>query len=424
MLLKLENTMNKKHYKDYLITILITLIITFSVALFFQLELLFRCEKKVNFEELNLKNLSKFYTIEQLEKIIKKYPKNTAAYIKIANIYEQLNELKNASDYYKKALVVSKRSNFSLYSYAVFCANQGFLNLATTLAEEITANNPKTYEYRAVIYEKIADNLLDENPQGANKAYQIAYKYAKNAQNNFLKKQIQKKYALSYTKTADEKIKEKLIDEALYDLNNSLKIMQNPLAQYKLALIYKDIDPELAERYLSRTLREDPYLINPYIYNSILNNLYKIANETNNNGDINYYSNQMKKFKKKLQNAYLYKDDVEISNTKIIAQKKPFSKQINYILNFNIKNNTDTTIKNLYFDVEIITQSKTHKIEKQLITNINPLLQYKNTDFNVDIDNSFHLSDIKKNNNIYIKYYCKKAKNAPWTLVTIQYINI
>lgn len=429
MRLKLENIMNKDShhasYKSYLLTILLTVILTFTVAFAVQLNLLFRCEKKINFEELNLENLSKFYTLDQLEKLIKKNPNNTAAYIKIANIYAQLNEPANANIYYKKALTVSKRSNFSLYSYAIFSADNGLLNNALALAEEISANSSKTFEFRAKIYEAIADNLtLNNHFDGANKAYQIAYKYAKNVDSKALKKRIQEKYAISYTKTADEKIEEHKVDDAIYDLKNSVKILSNPIAKYKLALIYKDIDPKTSERYLSQVLREDPYIINPYIYNTVLNNLYKNANLTNNSSDINYYSNQIKKFNKKLQTTYLYKKDVSITNPKIIAQKKAFSKENSYILSFDIKNNSDLIIKDLYFNVQLIGGSKIYETEKQLISKINPLIQYSNSvNLKFELNNGFKFNDLE-NNNIYIKFYCKKAKKAPWTLITIQNINI
>ncbi len=416
--------MNKKAkipLKEYFVTVFVTIILAVSVAFLFQLELLFRCEKKVNFEELSLKNLSSFYTIEQLNKIIQKNPNNSVVYIKIANIYRDLGELKNANEYYKKALVTSSRSNFSLYSYAMFCADNNLINFATSLAEEISANNPKTFEFRARIYELIADKLDEtSNFDGANKAYQIAYKYAKNVDNPLLLKAIKYKYAISFTKIADEKIENKETDDAIIDLKNSLKIEQNPIARYKLALIYKDSDPRTAERYLSRVLRENPYLVNPYIYKKILDDLYKKANNENNSSDINYYSNQLKKFKRKLKTAYLFKNDIKIENLQIVNVKKLLNKK-QYLL-LDVKNNTDSAITTLYFDIEIINNSKTINFEKALITKINPLLQYSNAhNLKVELDDDFKIDDIK--NDIYAKIYCKKAKKAPWTLITVQKIH-
>ena len=424
--------MNKKKnaskipFKDYIITIITATIIVFSVAFCFQLELLYRCEKIVNFEELSLKNLSEFFSIGQLEKLIEKNPENVIAHIKLANLYAKLNENTKANQYYQKALVLSQRADYILYCYAVFAAKNNMLNTATTLAEEIRANNAKTYEYRATIYEAIGDKLTQEKHfEGANKAYQVAHKYAKNIKNKKLAKKIQEKFALSYTKTADDHIIEGRVDDAIIDLKNSLKILQNPTARYKLALIYKESDPKTSERFMSKVLRENPYLVNPFIYNSLLNELYRIANIINNDGDINYYSMQLKKFKKIIAKAYLFKKDVTIDNPRIYCEKKFKSKEEKYFLKFDIKNNTDSNITDLFFDIQIISNSKTFEIEKQLITKINQLIHYDEPKtLDVEIDDEFKLHDIQKNNDIYAKFYCKKAKKAPWTLITIQKINI
>ena len=410
--------------KDFLVTILISAIIALSCALVFELELLFRCEKKVNFEELKLKNLSKFYTIQQLEKLAKQNPQNSVIYIKIANIYTSLKEYKNAQKFFEKALVVSKRSNFSLYSYALFCARYGLLNNATSLAEEISANNPKTFEFRAEIYEAIADSLSDLGYfEGANKAYQIANKYAKNIDDKKLAKNIREKYALSYTKLADEKINANKIEDAILDLKNSIEICSNPIAKYKLAIIYKDIDEKVSERYFSQTLRQNPYLVNPYIYHSLLAKLYNKANLEGSDKDIDYYAIQMKKLSKKLKDAYLYKNDVSITSSKIIQKKKFYSKEPKNYLNFNIRNNTDTPIKELYFEIMVISGTKTYKIEKKLTTKLNPYLKQQDI-LNLDtyIDTTFLKENL--NNNIYVKYYCKKDKKAPWTLIAIQKVDI
>ncbi len=423
--MKSENIMIKKKYIKYIATFIITLILVFTIAVGIELELLFRCEKKVNFEELNLKNLSKFFTISQLEKLIEQNPDDSAPYIRIAEIYNRLDEPAKANSYYKKAIVVSKRSNFSLYSYAIFCANNGFINLATTLAEEIRTNNMKTYEFRAKIYEAIADNM-DENAiyDGANMAYKIAYKYAKNVDNKKLYNRIKEKYAVSYTKTADEKIEEGLVDEAIIDLKNSIKVKSNPLAKYKLALVYKNIDLKMSELYMSQTLRDNPYIVNPYIYNSILDTLYNKANYENDSTKIDYYYTQKKKFTKKMLNAYLYKKDITISKPKFVSEKSGmFSKEKKYLA-ILLKNNTKQVIDSLYIQVHIIRNSHTDKIEKKIITKLNPLIYYSNPQaYKIELSDEIITNINNKADDMHLKFFCKKAKNAPWTLVSILKVN-
>ena len=82
--------------KKTIITVLVTIVLIFVFATVVELELLFRCEKKVNFEELNMKNLSKFCTIEQLEQLKRNNPNNGIVDIKLANLYASLNETSKA----------------------------------------------------------------------------------------------------------------------------------------------------------------------------------------------------------------------------------------------------------------------------------------------------------------------------------------
>ena len=131
----------------------------------------------------------------------------------------------------------------------------------------------------------------------------------------------------------------------------------------------------------------------------------------------------MKKLSKKLKDAYLYKNDVSITSSKIIQKKKFYSKEPKNYLNFNIRNNTDTPIKELYFEIMVISGTKTYKIEKKLTTKLNPYLKQQDI-LNLDtyIDTTFLKENL--NNNIYVKYYCKKDKKAPWTLIAIQKVDI
>ena len=71
----------------------------------------------------------------------------------------------------------------------------------------------------------------------------------------------------------------------------------------------------------------------------------------------------------------------------------------------------------------MISGTKTHKIEKKLTTKLNPYLKQQDI-LNLDayIDGMFLKNNL--NNNIYAKYYCKKDKKAPWTLIAIQKVDI
>ena len=214
--------MNKRKHnsvKEYLLTIFVSFLITLTIAFVVEIELLFRLEKQVNFQELNVENLAKFCTIEELEKQLAKTPDDVILNIRLAKAYEDIKNLEKANDFYKNALSISSRSNFALYSYAMFCAQNDMYVFAATLAEELKGNSKKINLYKAKIYEKIADGFSFKKEYPASvKSYQIAYKYAKSIGDLKFLSQISKKYALDYIYLADLNMGFNEIDEAISNL--------------------------------------------------------------------------------------------------------------------------------------------------------------------------------------------------------------
>ena len=156
--------MNSKmrSYAQYLITAIVTIIVVFVLCLTLELVLLFKCENYVVKNELNTANLVRFATIEQLDKYLLNEPDNYVVMIKKAKILEDLGEVQDANKLYMKALKISSRSNYTLYSYAMFCAKQNYYAIASSLAEEIPGNTRKNIKYKAEIYKLLADAMYDK----------------------------------------------------------------------------------------------------------------------------------------------------------------------------------------------------------------------------------------------------------------------
>ena len=419
--------MNKKHnyIKEYVLTFIIATLVVVTFCLCFELNLLFVSEKKVNQEELNMANLSKFCTISELEKRRIAQPSDYLVDIKLAQIYESLEKFDKANEFYLSALKKSARSDFSLYSYAMFCANHSLYGTAATVAEELSSNNKYHNLYKAKIYKSLGDNLEKENQiLAANKAFQVSYKYAKALDDDEYIKLITEKFAKSYIGVADYNIQLKNLQDAILNLNNSIRILDTPLARYKLGLINIDIDKIEADRFISSAFDENPYLVNPYIYNKLLNDLMSEAKSANKQSSLNYYSMKLNRFKKQLLKYYIYKDDIFIENVKIAQSKKLFSKNEKYILSFDLKNNTKFSLNSLFMKLEIAINSKTYTIEKKLLTYGKSLGYYEKLEqiqFELPKDATFITVPFK--NDVIVKFYAKKRKNAPWTLIGIEQLN-
>ena len=414
-----------KYIKEYLITMLVCSLIVVAISFCVELELLFRTELKVNEQELNTDNLSKFCTIEELEKRLAQEPTNYAINIRLAMIYESLHKYAKANEYYQNALKLSGRSNYSLYSYAMFCAKRGLYGISSALAEEIKGNNLKTIQYRAKIYDAIGDSLYNANDySAASKAYQVAYKYAKNMNDRDKYSDIKSKFANSYAKSADLHMEKAMIQEAILDLENSLRIKKNALASYKLALIYKDIDKVKAQKHMQDAFRANPFIVNPYIYNSLFEDLIEDAKLTGNQNALNLYSVKHEIFKKQITRSYVYKNDILIDNSYISHQKKMFSDDDKYVLIFDLKNNTKFTIDELHIEIELFINSKRYVLNKKIISYKNPLDAYDIMQkVTIELPNDVGFINVKDKNDITAKYFVKKTKKAPWTMAKIEFLN-
>ena len=421
--------MNKKSInplKNYIITIIVTAVAVISLCFCVELELLFRTEAKINSEELNVENLVEFCTIEQLEKYLQKNPKDYFAKIKLAGIYEYLKEYDIANKLYVEAVGTSVRSNFALYSYAEFCARRGMFNLAATLADEIMEVNDKAFEYRAKIYSQIAETLMKKKQYDAVvSAYQIAYKYAKNSKDLQFKEHIRLQYAKSYIMLADENIKKNKIKEAISNLNNSLKIKESDEARYKLGLIYINVDKFIAEKHISSVFKKNIFMVNPYIYNSLLVDLSDESKNTRGLHSSDYYTLKLNSFKKKLSENYVYKNDILIENSFIAKKKKFLSKDFSYFLVFDIENNTKVKIPELYLQVILYVDNNQYKLDKKMFSYAQPLDFYEIIEQNkILLPKNFKIDNLKDKNTVIIKYFARKNENAPWTLIKIDSLNI
>lgn len=414
-----------KVVKQYLPTIIISLAILIAVCMLIELELLFRTEKEVTFSELNVENLSKFCTIEELEKKLAQNPDDYILNIRLGQMYESIGKLDIANDFYKSALRLSNRSNFAIYSYAMFCAKNNMYVFAATLAEELDDTSKRANYFKAKIYEEIAD-ALDElnNYPAAVKSYQVVYKYTKSLNDKKYLNLIAQKYADEFIKLADYNMQKKDYEEAASNLKNSLLIKKSALANYKLGLIYLSNDKKLAEKYINQAFFENPYIVNPYIYNKLLNELIKDAESTNDSSVANYYNSRLKRFKILLDKVYLYKDQIVVENSAFVTQKTFFNKVKNKLF-FEIKNNTDKKIEELYIKAELYVNGKKYLLEKKCIDKAHLLEPY--SDFipmYFDLDKEIDFNNLTKNDDVFIRFFAKKTKNAPWILIKIDFPNI
>ncbi|MBQ2983290.1 MAG: hypothetical protein IJD57_00645 [Candidatus Gastranaerophilales bacterium] len=420
---------NKKLHSripEYITTVFLSVVVMFFICLAVEMDLLYKVEERVYKEAFSMASLAKFSSIDALQKKLLTEPNNYMIYIKLAHIHEDYSDFKKANQYYEKALKLSNKSNFSLYNYAIFLAKQKFYTLSATFAEDLILHNKKAIEYKAKIYETMADKMeADGEYLAATKAYQVAHKYAKSLHGKEFYEQISKKYSTSCIELADINVQDKKIEEAIMNLKNSLKIYETDVAKYKLALIYKDTNTKEAYKLLADVFKKNPFMVNPYILNEVLEDLIAQAKSQGNISLADFYIMKKNRFEKQLKEEYIYKGDLTIENAHIVVHKPNIFSKKHYFLKFDLKNNTKTIIENLYFEFEVYINDKKYDAKKHIITSSNKLGYYEEMkDIEISLPLALERKLTSKKQHAIIKYYARKKKIAPWILLKIEGVNI
>ena len=251
------------------------------------------------------------------------HPDDFTINLKLAILYEKKEAMNLADLQYKKALMKSPRSEYSLYRYALFCIKTERYTEAINLIENITDSPSKgVIGKKLAIYEKIAGELLEVGDYvDSSKIYALAYRYAK-ILNGEKKEEILKKLEKSYLLSADDHIARNNYEQAKLDLEALLKLKDSPLAEYKLALIYKPFDAEKSAEYMMSAFKKDPSIVNLEIYYNILDELIEKSLAEEDEVSAKLYKHKQARLKKFIENNLLYSTDLLVYNPIIKSENK------------------------------------------------------------------------------------------------------
>ena len=423
--MKLKNIMNRKivnRIKEYSATAVVTVVVVILLCLFVQFDLLFNTEKKVTDRELSTENLLEFCKIELLEKRLQKEPTNYVIAIKLAKNYEKLKEFKQADRYYSDSVKLSNYSAYPVYSYSIFLAKHGDVARTVELVDYLKLQTKKNIEYKANIFHELGKYLNTVKEFEASvKCYQIAHKYANVLNDAKFLEIINKEYAQAYINLAEYHIHRGDINSAILDFENSLNILPNDLVKYKLGLLHLTTDKLKAEKYLSEIMDSNIYILNPYIYNKLLNDLIELSDTKAQTHSKEYYQLKQRKLIKLMEEYFVFKNDILISNFHILQSKKLLSRNKNFDMYFDVTNNTKTKLNKLFIKIELFVNNKQYVISKHVINSVNALSAFETEkEIKLPLPNDFEFIDIKKQNDVIVKYYAKKKNAAPWTLIKIE----
>ena len=294
--------------------------------------------------------------------------KNYNVCLQIGHLYEL------AGDYLK-----AEYAYYNAYQKSPNGVYNAHLKLATVLilqnkvddAKQIIDSTKDTNSLRLIRFKTRANIVLGDKFYAEGKflkaadAYEKAYYYYDRLtkKDKIIKESIRQRLINSYLEASGVIIKNGYNSDAVRFLKKALKYdPENLNIQYRLAIVYSDLDPIIALDYFEPLLNKIPQDID---YNAYTKSLMKAANIADIQGNgikAKYYRYKVHSFDLYTNRKVVYKDNVELSFEDFRIKKDFFTYKLNAKL--KIKNISPQDITKLYADVVL----RNGKVIKQSLT--------------------------------------------------------
>lgn len=366
---------------------------------------------------------SRFKTesISELLEQERKRPDDYMINVKLAGLYETIEQFFKSDEEYKKALTKAPRSEYVLYRYALFCASQGRFDEAIILVENIPdSTNRGSLSKKLAVYQYMGDKLLEKGDYlNATKIYSAGSKYGR-ILNDRKSVEIKKRLARASLLLADEQIEEHNSEQATLVLENLLKVYNSPEARYKLALIYRPTDPKRSAKIMDDLMKTNPELINFDIYYSILQDLIKKSTAEGNQTDTNYYTFKQEKMKRYVVRNVVFSDEFVVENAQLTGKLGSMGKKI---LSFDVKHSASSKVNSLILKT-VISFPNSKPVTKEILVDFDEGDEKGIQRGRVLIEGWEYKPDDLNNfsDHAHIEIYAKKNNRFGWIL--IQELNV
>ena len=349
---------------EYLRTIIISIVIagliTLGLTIHTRNEIISNLYDSTSQQTMDLAHAKEL--IEQSIHIEELARKNYSVCLHAGELFEIAGELDKAQYAYELAVEKVKIGVLKPY-YKLFCvlvAKEDF-EKANALLENIEdANNKQVIKFKTRTYIVMGDKYYSIGKfLSAAKCYEKAeFYYDKFAKKDkVVEESIKTRIINAYIQTADVMVKSGLNSDAVRFLKVAEKYdPKNQKIKYKLAIIYTDLDPEIAVEYLEGLLHEIPQEIDYNIYGTALMKAAYIADLDGRPTKAKYYRYKIHSIDMFVNRKVVYKNDIETIIDSFSIKKIFFKYPIN--INFRFSNISNVDIINLWADFVLMEQDK------------------------------------------------------------------
>ncbi len=383
---KSNNTEVKKTIVQILLEYIRTIVITFLVAIVFTTMLTIHARNEM------IKNLYANDSVRQKidEQIAKQIvaqsdlteslqDKDFAICMQVGNIYESAHDYMNAEYAYHLALKKAKRGNYKpYYKLATVLIAQEKFDDALELIESVPdEKNIDLVKFKTKAYLNMGDKYysIGKFLSAAKNFEKSKFYYEKfTKRDRIVDESLINRLVHSYVNAADIIVKNGYNSDAIRFLKKALEYAPNDYKiNYKMAIIYTDLDPLLAVEYFEPLLKKIPQKIDYSTYNKALMkaaNIYDLQGEPTK---AKYYRYKIHSIDIFVNNKVVYKNDLETKMTAFKISHVLF--RYGFKANFIIKNISSTDILNMTADFVLKQGNKIKEtISVNCVNKDNPLL--------------------------------------------------
>lgn len=286
--------------------------------------------------------------------------------LQVGNLYEAAHQYEKAQLAYELAVEKAKPGVYTPYrKLAVVLISQEKFDEANKLLDSIfDVNNKQLIKFKTRAYIVMGDKYYSIGKfLSAAKSYEKAKFYYDKfvIKDESIDESIKTRIVNSYIKTADVMVKNNYNSDAVRFLKKAeVYEPDNFYIQYKLAIIYADLDPIQSVKYFEPLLDKKPQDIDYGVYTKALMKSANIADLEGKPTLAKYYRYKIHSVDLFINQKVIYKNDIEISLNSFTVRKLWFKYRLK--ASYIIKNVSNSDINKLSAEFVLRQKDKTKEV--------------------------------------------------------------
>ena len=327
--------------------------------------------------------------------------KNFTVCIQVGNLYESAGNYKMAQYAYKLAVDKAKPGSYSAQGklVSVYIAQSEFDKADELLDSIMDVKSKDLIKCKTRAYIEMGDKYysIGKTLKAAHNYEKAKYYYTKlSKKDKYIVKSLDERLIHSYVETADTIVKNGYNSDAVRFLNKARELSPNDYnIQYKLAIIYADLDPIKAVEAFEYLFDKKPQYIDYTVYSTALMKAANIEDIKGNTIQAKYYRYRVHSIDMFINNKVIYKDDIDVLCKSFLIKKFLFKYRLN--AKYVIKNLSPNDITNM--TIEFVLRQGDKEKERYLIKPVSknePLLSNGSETPEIEVN-------FGKNTSIYTK---------------------